>query len=68
MRTLVIAAVMAIGVGFAGAPASAAMPASGTVIGHAAKSGAVVEQARWWRRHHHRRHCWWHRGHLHCGW
>ena len=70
MRTLVIAAVMAIGFGLAGVSASSAAPAHGTAIVHIAKGGVVVEQARWWghRRHHHRRHCWWHRGHLHCGW
>ena len=57
MRTLVIAAIMAIGFGLAGVSASSAAPAHGTAIVHAAKAGVVVEQARWWGHRRHHRHC-----------
>jgi hypothetical protein len=66
MRAVLVAAVTAIGIGLGGISASAAAPASGHVIAHAAKSGHVVRSVHWRRHHHHWRHCWWYRGHRHC--
>jgi len=64
MRSIVIAAVMAVGIGLVGVQASSAAPANGMVISKAAGAGNV-EQVHWrnwhyrwhWRHHHHRR--WW---------
>ena len=71
MRAIFIVALTAAALGLAGTSPSSAMPARGGAIGHAAHAGHVVDQVHWrWRGHHrhHHRHCWWHRGHLHCGW
>jgi hypothetical protein len=67
MRSIVIAAVMALGIGLVGVQASSAAPANGLAIGKAAAAGHVTEQAHW--RYHHHRHCWVGRhGRLHCWW
>jgi hypothetical protein len=65
MRSIVIAAVMAAGIGLVGIGASSAAPANGEVIGKAATVGHVAEQAYWrrwhyrWHWRHHRHHRWW---------
>jgi hypothetical protein len=83
MRAIFVVALMALGLAFAGTSPASAAPANGGVIGHAATVNQVVDQVHWrhdgrphwrhhWRHHrhhhHHSKHCWWHRGHLHCGW
>jgi hypothetical protein len=63
MRSIVIATVMALGIGLFGVQASSAAPANGLVIGKAAGAGNVEQvywrhwHSRWHWRHHHRR--WW---------
>jgi hypothetical protein len=68
MRSIVIAAVMAAGIGLVGIGASAAAPANGVAIYDAAHLNPAVDQVRWhWRHHwhyhwhwrHHRHHRWW---------
>jgi hypothetical protein len=72
MRSIFVVALMALGLAFVGTSPISAAPLNGSVIGPAASFNQVVDQVHWrhhWRRHHHHnRHCWWHRGHLHCGW
>lgn len=63
MRSIVIAAVIAAGLGFAGVTAASAVPANGTNIGQAAQHDTnitKVQHWRWgsrrsWRRCHYRR-------------
>jgi hypothetical protein len=65
MRSIVIAATMALGIGLVGIQASSAAPASGVAIHQAAHLNQQVDQVHWrwqhrhwwWRHHHHRR--WW---------
>ncbi len=66
MRTFLISAVLAAGLGLAGMAPSLAAPANGAVISHAAQANNAVEQVRWWRRHHH--HWRWYRRHHHRRW
>jgi hypothetical protein len=82
MRAIFVVALMALGLAFVGTSPISAAPANGSVIGNAAAVNQVVDQVHWrhewrphwrhhWRHHrhhhHHSKHCWWHRGHLHCG-
>jgi hypothetical protein len=60
MRMIVIAAVAALSLGFAGTAGASAAPASGTAIRTAAVQSTLTQNV-WW--HHH--HWWWH--HHHCG-
>ena len=57
MRSIVIAAVVAAGVGLAAAAPSFAAPVNGPAIGKAATASQVVKKVHWrhWR-HHHRYH------------
>jgi hypothetical protein len=63
MRSIVIAAVIAAGLGLAGVTAASAVPASGTNIGIAAQHDSQIQKVqhwrwgsrRWWRRCHYRR-------------
>jgi hypothetical protein len=66
MRAVLIAAVMAAGIGLAGTTAGAATPLNGTVIHAAAHFNNSIDQVHWrgghrwwWWRHHHRHHRWW---------
>ena len=67
MRTFLIAAALATGVGLAATAPTLAAPVNGAVIGQAAQANAAVEQVRWWRRHYryrwyrhrHYRRWWW---------
>ena len=61
MRTILIAALTALGIGLVSVSASSAMPLSGTAIAKAGELGNTVEQAHWWWPRHHR----WHRRHHH---
>jgi len=65
MRAIVIAALVAAGIGLVSAAPTSAAPANGTAIGKAAGVGQVVHKAhsRWWRRHH--RHHRYYRYHRH---
>ena len=82
MRAIFVVAVTALGLALIGTSPISAAPDNGNVIGNAAALNQVVDQVHWrhhGRRHHghyhghhhghhHGKHCWWHRGHLHCGW
>jgi hypothetical protein len=64
MRSIVIAAVMALGLGLVGLQASSAAPMNGAAIHNAAHLNQGVEQAGWrWRRWHY-----WHWRHHHRHW
>jgi hypothetical protein len=65
MRAVLIAAVMAAGIGLAGTTAGVAGPLNGHVIHNAAHFNNGIDQVHWrgghwwWWRHHHRHHRWW---------
>ena len=65
MRSVVIAAAMALGLGLVGIQASSAAPVNGTAIHNAAQLNHTTDvvhwrwRHHWWWRHHHRRHWWW---------
>jgi hypothetical protein len=64
MRSIVIAAAMALGLGLAGIQASSATPVNGGAIHNAAQLNQTTDvvhwrwRHHWWWRHHHRRHWW----------
>jgi len=65
MRSIVIAAAMALGLSLAGIQASSAAPMNGGAIHNAAQLNQTTDVAHWrwrhhhwWWRHHHRRHWW----------
>jgi len=63
MRSIVIAAVMALGLGLVGLQASSAAPANGVAIHNAAHLNQGVDQVGWrwhrWHYRHHYRRWWW---------
>ncbi|MCZ7657191.1 MAG: hypothetical protein M5U07_04745 [Xanthobacteraceae bacterium] len=63
MRALILAALLAMGVGLAGAPVASAAPVNGAAIGSAADAANLAEQVQW----HSRRRSWRHR-HGHWRW
>lgn len=66
MRGILIAALLAGTVGITGSSPTLAATVNGTVIGNAAGTAQLVEQARWRRCHWHHR---WHSRHWrHCRW
>jgi hypothetical protein len=66
MRSIVIAAAMALGLGLAGIQASSAAPVNGGAIHNATHLNHTADVVHWrwrqhhwwWWRHHHRRHWW----------
>jgi hypothetical protein len=79
MRTIVLAAFTAIGLGLVGVSGASAVPANLNAISEAAAGDTLTTQAHYYRhryyrhryyRHgyYHRRHCWWRYGHRHCRW
>jgi nitrous oxide reductase len=79
MRTTVLAACTAIGLGLVGVSAASAVPANLNAISEAATGDTLITEAyyyghRYYRhryyRHgyYHRRHCWWRYGYRHCRW
>ena len=70
MRAILIAALVAGGIGLAGTSDASAAPANGVVIDEAATATQATEQVRYYRHHHryhYRHHHWrrWHWGHRH---
>ncbi len=57
MRKIVIATLIAAGIGLVGASAASAAPVSGTALKQIATKSEATIQVRWWR-HHHRCHGW----------
>src|SRR5260370_23362633 len=69
MRSLVIAAAMALGLGLAGIQASSAAPVNGNAIHNAAHLNQGTDLVRWhWRQHWGWRHRHWGWRHHHWGW
>ncbi len=65
MRAIVLATVLAAGLGLAGTAPTLATPANGAAISQAADAAKMVEQVRWWRYRYHWR---WHRYYYHRHW
>lgn len=68
MRSIVLAAIMAAGIGLAGASVATAAPASGTAIDQSAKQGSTVTQVHWRGRSRHWRHRCHYRRYSRWGW
>ncbi len=63
MRAVLLAAIVAAGIGFIGASSASAAPANGVTINEAATANTAVVKAHWrgrsrWRRCHHRGWSW----------
>jgi hypothetical protein len=58
MRAIVLATVLAAGIGLAGTAPTLAAPINGAAITQAADAAKMIEPVRWW---HHRYHWRWHR-------
>jgi len=65
MRMIMLSALFALGVGFAGASAASAGELSTLLKAGPANASTVEMSARTCRSY---RHCWWRHGHKHCEW